>query len=223
MGVNYINWVAREKRKAGVGWWWNQGGTHLVGRALFTTCSLPALTTAGSLVSTAMKVPTSRPSSAGAGPSFGSRWLPAGYVFCCTWVRSLLPSVDPLHSTPCEDLSNLLGSAAESDALEQICQESSSDWYFVTSWHSPGWLHWVWKTFRGKKEITWFAFCNSEIQKEATSLPLKNWKFHLSWCWVFIDFVCVLHLNIGIVVRLVFPFSVFLPKQSLGNDIVSLG
>lgn len=79
------------------------------------------------------------------------------------------------------------------------------------------------KPSEGKKKITWFAFCNSEVQKEATSLPLKNWKFHLSWCWVFIDFVRVLRLNIGIVVRLVFSFCMFLPGQSLGNDIFSQG
>ena len=114
-----------------------------MGRDLFTSCPLPALTTAGPLVSTATKAPTSRPSSAGAGPSFGLRWLPAGYVSSCTWGRWSPHSADPLRSTPCEDLSDLLGSAAGSDALEQIRQESGSDWCFVTSWHSPGWLQWV--------------------------------------------------------------------------------
>ena len=155
MGVNYINiWIellGKKERLVGAGGW-EQGGTLLVGRDLFTSCPFPALTTAGSLVSTATKVPTSRPSSAGAGPSFGLRWLPAGYVFSCTWGRWSPHSVDPLHSTPCEDLSNLHGSAAGSDDLEQISQESGSDWYFVTSWHSPGWLQWVWKPFRGEKK-----------------------------------------------------------------------
>ena len=69
----------------------------------------------------------------------------------------------------------------------------------------------------GKKKITWFAFFNSEIQKEATSLPPKNWKFHLNWCWVFIDFLCVLPLNIGTVVRLVFSFCVFFTKTEFGE------
>lgn len=119
-----------------------------------TSCSswLPSMWWWPSPTGSTTKVPTSRPSSAGAGPSFGLRWLPAGYVFSCTWVRWSPHSVDPLHSTPCEDLSNLLGSAAGSDALEQISQESGSDWYFVTSWHSPGWLQWVWKPCRGEEK-----------------------------------------------------------------------
>lgn len=173
MGVHYINiWIELLGKKERLVW--DGGGSrerHLVGRDLSTTCSLPALTTPGSLVSTAMKVPTSRTSSAGAGPSFGSRWLPAGYVFSCTWVHWLPPSVDPLRSTPCEDLSNLLGSAAESDALEQISQESSSDWYFVTSWHSPGWLHWVWKTFRGEKKLLDSLFVILKFKKKLPICP----------------------------------------------------
>lgn len=46
-----------------------------------------------------------------------------------------------------------------------------------------------------------------------TTLSQKNWNFQPSWSWVIIHFVCVLPLKTGIVVRLVFSFCVFLPKQ----------
>ncbi|XP_011541606.1 serine incorporator 5 isoform X1 [Homo sapiens] len=61
------------------------------------------------LVSTATKVPTSRASSAGAGPSSGSRWPPAGYACCCTCVRWSLPSAAPPGSSLCDDIGGPLG------------------------------------------------------------------------------------------------------------------
>lgn len=170
-----------------------------------------------------MKVPTLKPSSAGAGPSSGSRWLPAGYVCCYTWERWSLPSVDPLRTSPCEDRSNLLGSAGwKWRPLNKHTRSLSSDWYFVTSWHSP-WLAWVGlKKLNRRKKNHLLIFFNSEIWKEATSLSPENWNFHPSGSWV-IYFVCVLPLKTGIVVRQVFSFCMFLPKQSLGHDILSQG
>lgn len=46
-----------------------------------------------------------------------------------------------------------------------------------------------------------------------TTLSQKKWNFQPSWSWVIIHFVRVLPLKTGIVVRLVFSFCVFLPKQ----------
>lgn len=221
--MNYI-WIElltkKEKRKAGEG----REARRLGGRDRLPTCSLPSLTIAGSLVSTAMKVPTSKPSSAGAGPSSGSRWPPAGYVCCYTCGRWSRPSAVPLGSSPCEALSSPLGAAglqAGSDAFEQVSQAFEQWLALCEKLASPGWLEWVWK--RSQKRNLLISFFTSEIRKETISLSQKNWKFQPKWLWEIIYFVCVLHLKTGIVIRLVFAFCMFVPKLNLGHNILAQG
>lgn len=167
--------------------------------------------------STAMKAPTSKPSSMGAGPSSGSRRPPAGCACCYTCAHWSRPSAVPLGSSMCEiwAIPGLWVLASRNCPLNKCLKALSSNWRFVKSWHPPAGLRVSEKAFRKRKKYkTPDKLFNSEIWKETTRLSQKNWLFQPSWSWVIIYISYVsLTLKTGKAIGLVFSFRMSLPKQ----------
>lgn len=167
--------------------------------------------------STAMKAPTSKPSSMGAGPSSGSRRPPAGCACCYTCAHWSRPSAVPLGSSMCEiwAIPGLWVLASRNCPLNKCLKALSSNWRFVKSWHPPAGLRVSEKAFRKRKKYkTPDKLFNSEIRKETTRLSQKNWLFQPSWSWVIIYISYVsLTLKTGKAIGLVFSFRMSLPKQ----------
>lgn len=139
-----------------------------------TSCSfwLPSMWWWPSPAGSTMKAPTSKPSSAEAGPSSGSRWPLAGCVCSYTWQPWSLPSAVPLGSSPCEeDLSRPAGWKWR--ALKKCPRGLSRDWCFVKSW-----LVWVSlkKAFRGGKKSHPIDFLIRKIKRKNHFTP-KELKF----------------------------------------------
>lgn len=123
MGVNYIRiqLLGKQERLEGT-----KAGRHLIEETFSHGFSYADHD--GSLVPTAMKVPTLKPSSAGAGPSSGSRWPPAGCACCCTCGRWWRPSAVLLGSSMCEACS------WKGRPLSKCPRGLSTDWRFSKSW-----------------------------------------------------------------------------------------
>lgn len=119
----YKDSVVRKTRKAGGG-----KSRETLGRREFSHGSSSYADHDGSLVPTAMRVPTSRPSSAGAGPSSGSRWPPAGCACCCTCGRWWRPSAVLLGSSMCE------ACRWKGRPLSKCPRGLSTDGHFSKSW-----------------------------------------------------------------------------------------